>query len=73
MIKHILIELSIGLTIMILVPAVLIAGFAIESKQREKDTEWAGYIGYLVDFTGCVNRDDGEWFAYNAGNCCGCI
>lgn len=63
MIKHILIELSVGLIIMILVPTVLIADFAIETKLREKDAERAGYTGYLVDFTGYVDMDDGEWFA----------
>ncbi|MCH5340128.1 MAG: hypothetical protein J1E01_01545 [Acetatifactor sp.] len=61
---------------MILVPAVLMADFVIEAKQREKAAERAGYTGYLVDFTGYADMDDGEWFACNAGgagNCCGRI
>ena len=61
--KYILIELSICLAIMILVPALLIAEFAIESKHREKNAERAGYTGYLVHFTGYMHMDDGKWLA----------
>ena len=60
--KYILIELAVGLALLFLVPAVLIADFAIEFRQREKDAERAGYTGYLVDFIGYSEMDDGEWF-----------
>ena len=61
--KYILIELSVGLAIMCLVPAVLVADFAIEFRQRERDAERAGYTGYLVDFIGYTDIGEGEWFA----------